>query len=198
MGGQTLTDQGFDLIFRGARTANGWKDQPVSDEILKKIYDDMKWGPTSANSSPLRIVFLKTKEAKERLKPLLMAGNVNKVMTSPVTAILAYDTKFYEHLPFLFPHDNTARSWFEGNAPLIETTAFRNSSLQGAYFIISARAHGLDCGPMSGFDAKKVDAEFFPDGRFRSNFICALGHADSSKTFARSPRFKFEDVCKVL
>lgn len=198
MGGQTLTDQGFDLIFRGARTANGWKDQPVSDEVLKKIYDDMKWGPTSANSSPLRIVFLKTKEAKERLKPFLMAGNVNKVMTSPVTAILAYDTKFYEHLPFLFPHDNTARSWFEGNAPLIETTAFRNSSLQGAYFMISARAHGLDCGPMSGFDNKKVDAEFFPDGRFKSNFICALGYVDSSKTFPRSPRFKFEDVCKVL
>lgn len=198
MGEQTLTDQGFDLIFRGARTANGWKDQPVSDEILKKIYDDMKWGPTSANSSPLRIVFLKTKEAKERLKPFLMAGNVNKVMTSPVTAILAYDTKFYEHLPFLFPHDKTAKSWFEGNAPLIETTAFRNSSLQGAYFIISARAYGLDCGPMSGFDAKKVDAEFFPDERFKSNFICALGYADAAKTFPRSPRFKFEDVCRVL
>jgi 3-hydroxypropanoate dehydrogenase len=198
MGGQTLTDQGFDVIFRGARTANGWKDQPVSDDILKKIYDDMKWGPTSANSCPLRIVFLKSEEAKERLKPFLIPGNVNKVMNSPVTAVLAYDTKFYEHLPFLFPHDNTARAWFEGNAPLIESTAFRNSSLQGAYFIISARAHGLDCGPMSGFDNKKADAEFFPDGRFKSNFICALGYADTSKTFPRSPRFKFEDVCKVL
>ena len=196
MGGQTLTDQAFDVIFRGARTANGWRDQAVNDELLKKIYGDMKWGPTSANSCPLRIVFVKSKEAKEKLKPFLMQGNVDKVMTSPVTAIFAYDTKFYEHLPMLFPHAD-AKSWFAGNAPLIETTAFRNSSLQAAYFIISARAHGLDCGPMSGFDNAKVDAAFFPDGRFKSNFICALGYADPSKTMARSPRFGFEDVCRV-
>lgn len=197
MGGQTLTDQAFDVIFRAARTANGWQDKPVSDELLKKIYDDMKWGPTSANSSPLRIVFLKSKEAKEKLKPFLMEGNVGKVMTSPVTALLAYDTKFYEHLPMLFPHAD-AKSWFEGKAQMIETTAFRNSSLQAAYFMISARAHGLDCGPMSGFDNAKVDAAFFPDGRFKSNFICALGYADPSKTFARSPRLRFEDACQVL
>jgi 3-hydroxypropanoate dehydrogenase len=197
MSGQTLTDQGFDVIFRGARTANAWKDQPVSDELLKKIYDDMKWGPTSANSCPLRIFFLKTKEAKERLKPFLMEGNVKKVLTSPVTAIFAYDTKFYEHMPFLFPHAD-AKSWFEGNAPLIETTAFRNATLQAAYFIVSARAHGIDCGPMSGFDNAKTDKEFFPDGRFKSNFICALGYADPAATMARSPRFKFEDACRVL
>lgn len=197
MGGQTLTDQGFDVIFRGARTANGWRDQPVGDDLLKKIYDDMKWGPTSANSSPLRILFLRTKEAKERLKPFLMEGNIDKVMTSPVTAILAYDTRFHEHLPFLFPHTD-AKSWFEGKPAHIETTAFRNSSLQGAYFIIAARAHGLDCGPMSGFDNTKVDQEFFPDGRFKSNFICAIGYADTSRTMARSPRFRFEDVCRVL
>jgi 3-hydroxypropanoate dehydrogenase len=196
MGGQTLTDQAFDVIFRGARTANGWKDEPVSDELLKKIYDDMKWGPTSANSCPLRIVFLRTKEAKERLKPFLMAGNVEKVMTSAVTAIFAYDTKFYEHLPHLFPHAD-AKSWFEGNPPLIEETAFRNSSLQAAYFMISARAHGLDCGPMSGFDKANTDKEFFSDGRFKSNFICAIGHADPSKFFPRSPRFRFEDVCRI-
>jgi 3-hydroxypropanoate dehydrogenase len=197
MGGQTLTDQAFDIIFRGARTANGWKDEPVGDDLLKKIYDDMKWGPTSANSGPLRIVFLRTPEAKERLKPFLIESNVQKVMTSPVTAIFAYDTKFHEHLPFLFPHTD-ARSWFEGNAPLIEETAFRNSTLQGAYFIISARAHGLDCGPMSGFDKAKTDLEFFPDGRFKSNFICAIGHGDPSKVFQRNPRFRFEDVCRML
>ena len=197
MGGQTLTDQAFDTIFRSARTANGWKNEPVGDDLLKKIYEDMKWGPTSANSSPLRIVFLKTKEAKERLKPFLMAANVDKVMTSPVTAIFAYDTQFYEHLPKLFPHAD-AKSWFVGNLPHIEATAFRNSSLQAAYFMISARAHGLDCGPMSGYDTAKVDKEFFPDGRFKSNFICALGYADPAKTFPRSPRFTFDEACKVL
>ena len=197
MSGQTITDQAFDVIFRSARTANGWLDKPVSDDLLNKIYDDMKWGPTSANSSPLRIVFLKTPAAKERLKPFLMAANAPKVMTSPVTAILAYDTKFYDHLPFLFPHTN-AKAWFEGNAPMIETTAFRNSSLQAAYFMISCRAHGLDCGPMSGFDVAKTDAEFFPDGRFKANFICAIGYGDPAKTMPRSPRFKFEDACKIL
>jgi 3-hydroxypropanoate dehydrogenase len=197
MSQKTLTDQGFDLLFRQARTANGWKDEPVSDELLKKIYDDMKWGPTSANASPLRIVFVKTKEAKERLKPALMEQNVAKVMTSPVTAILAYDTKFYDLLPKLFPHA-PAKTWFEGNPPVIQETAFRNSSLQAAYFIIAARAHGLDCGPMSGFDQAKVNAEFFADGRFKANFICALGHGDPAKVFPRSPRLTFDEACKVL
>jgi 3-hydroxypropanoate dehydrogenase len=142
-------------------------------------------------------VFLKTKEAKERLKPYLDPGNVNKVMTSPVTAILAYDTQFHDHLPKLFPHAD-ARSWFAGNEKKIQDTAFRNSTLQGAYFIISARAHGLDCGPMSGFDAAKTDAEFFPDGRFKSNFLCALGHGDPAKLFPRSPRLTFDEACKIL
>lgn len=197
MASGTLTDQGFDLIFRAARSANGWQDREIPDQLLQKIHDDMRWGPTAANSCPLRIVFLKTKAAKERLKPFLSAGNVEKVMTSPVTAIFAYDTQFYDHLPKLFPHTD-ARSWFAGDPPLIEKTAFRNSSLQAAYFIIAARAHGLDCGPMSGFDAAKTDAEFFPDGRFKSNFICGLGYSDPSKTFARSPRFTFDETCKIL
>lgn len=197
MASGTLTDQGFDLLFRSARTANGWLDKPVSDELLQKIHDDMKWGPTSANSCPLRIIFLKTPEAKGRLKPFLLPSNVDKVMTSPVTAILAYDTQFYDHLPKLFPHAD-ARSWFAGNPAMIEETGFRNSSLQAGYFILAARAHGLDCGPMSGFDRAKTDTEFFPDGRFKSNFICALGHGDPAKLFPRSPRFTFTETCKIL
>lgn len=197
MSGRIITDQALDVIFRGARTANAWKNEPVGDDVLQKIYDDMKWGPTSANSSPLRILFLKTPAARERLKPFLMEANVPKVMNSPVTAILAYDSKFYDHLPKLFPHAD-ARAWFAGNEQLAQTTAFRNSSLQAAYFIIAARAHGLDCGPMSGFDTAKADAEFFPDGRFKSNFICALGYADPSKTFARSPRLTFDEACKII
>ncbi len=194
---QALTDHGFDLIFRAARTQNGWLDKPVSDDLLQKIYDDMKWGPTSANSSPLRIVFLKTQHAKERLKPFLMEANVAKVMTAPVTAILAYDTQFYDHLPKLFPHTD-ARAWFVGNTALINETAMRNSSLQGAYFMISARAHGLDCGPMSGFDQAKTNAEFFPEGRFKANFICALGYGDPSKVFPRSPRLTFDEACQIV
>ena len=196
MTANVLTDQAFDTIFRAARTANGWLDKPVDDGLLQKIYDDMKWGPTSANCCPLRVVFVKSKPAKERLKPALAPGNVDKAMQAPVTAILAQDTKFYEHLPFLFPHAD-AKSWFAGNEPLITETAFRNSSLQAAYFMISARAHGLDCGPMSGFDKAKVDAAFFPDGRFKTNFICSLGYGDPAKLFPRSPRFKFEDVCQI-
>lgn len=197
MSGQTLTDQGFDLIFRQARTANGWLDKPVSDDVLHKIYNDMKWGPTSANSCPLRIVFLKTPHAKERLKPFLLESNVSKVMTSPVTAILAYDTQFYDNLPKLFPHTD-ARAWFKGNDALIAETAMRNSSLQGAYFMISARAHGLDCGPMSGFDQAKTNAEFFPEGRFKANFICALGYGDPAKLFPRSPRLGFDEACQIV
>ncbi|MDF3023373.1 MAG: nitroreductase [Alphaproteobacteria bacterium] len=197
MGGAPLTDQAFDTIFRKARTANGWLDKHVSDELLQKIHDDMKFGPTSANSCPLRIVFLKTKEAKERLKPFMIESNVSKVMTSPVTAIFAWDTEFYDKLPKLFPHVD-ARAWFVGNDQMIYDGAFRNSSLQAAYFIIAARAHGLDCGPMSGYDRAKTDAEFFPDGKFKSNFICALGYGDDTKVFPRSPRFTFDDVCKIL
>lgn len=194
---QILTDQALDQLFRNARTANGWLPKPVTGELLHKIYDLMKFAPTSANSSPLRLVFLTSEAAKERLKPSLMAGNVDKVMTAPVVAVLAMDMQFYDHLPFLFPHTD-ARPWFAGNDKVIYDTAFRNSSLQAGYFIMAARACGLDCGPMSGFDAEAVNKEFFPDGRFKVNMICGLGYADTSKTFARSPRFSFEQACAVL
>ncbi len=192
-----LPDDGLDLIFREARTQNAWTDRPVGEVLLEAVYDLAKWGPTSANCSPMRVVFVVGKEAKERLRPCLIPGNVDKTMAAPATAIVAYDTRFYEHLPMLFPHTD-AKSWFEGNDALIEETAFRNSSLQGAYLIIAARALGLDCGPMSGFDAAKLNAEFFPDGRFKSNFLCNIGHGDSQGLFPRSPRFTFDDVCKIL
>lgn len=196
MGGQALTMQALDIIFKKARTANVFVDKSVSDNLLKEIYEIMKFGPTSANCCPLRIVFIKSKAGKEKLKPFLMEGNVEKTMAAPVTAILAYDTKFYENLPTLFPHTD-AKSWFVGNDKLIAETAFRNSSLQGAYFMIAARAVGLDCGPMSGFDAEKLNAAFFPDGRFKVNFICNLGYADPAKIYPRNPRLPFENVCQI-
>lgn len=192
-----LTDQALDTIFRAARTANAWQDRPVSAELLHQIHDLMKFGPTSANSCPLRMLFLQSPAAKARLKPFLMESNIDKTMAAPVVAILAMDMRFHEHLPFLFPHTE-AKSWFEGNDDLIAQTAFRNSSLQAGYFIIAARALGLDCGPMSGFDADGVNKEFFPDGRFKVNFICSIGYGDHSKTFARSPRFGFEQIAKVI
>lgn len=192
-----LTDQALDTIFRAARTANAWQDRPVSVELLHQIHELMKFGPTSANSCPLRLLFLQSPEAKARLKPFLMESNIDKTMTAPVVAILAMDMRFHEHLPFLFPHTD-AKSWFEGNDDLIAQTAFRNSSLQAGYFIVAARALGLDCGPMSGFDAGGVNKEFFPDGRFKVNFICNIGYGDHSKTFARSPRFSFEQIAKVI
>jgi len=192
-----LTDQALDTIFRAARTANAWQDRPVSAELLHQIHELMKFGPTSANSCPLRLLFLQSPEAKARLKPFLMESNIDKTMTAPVVAILAMDMRFHEHLPFLFPHTD-AKSWFEGNDDLIAQTAFRNSSLQAGYFIVAARALGLDCGPMSGFDAGGVNKEFFPDGRFKVNFICNIGYGDHSKTFARSPRFSFEQIAKVI
>lgn len=192
-----LSDQGLDLIFRGARTHSYWRDEPVSDVLLEAVYDLAKYGPTSANCSPMRIVFVRTKEAKERLRPALDAGNVDKTMAAPATAIIAYDLAFYERLPMLFPHAD-ARSWFAGNDQKIRDTAFRNGSLQGAYFIVAARALGLDCGPMSGFDNAKVDAAFFPDGTVRSNFLCNLGHGDGSKLRPRSPRLDFSDACQIL
>jgi len=192
-----LTDQALDTIFRAARTVNAWQDRPVSAELLHQIHDLMKFGPTSANSCPLRMLFLQSPAAKARLKPFLMESNIDKTMTAPVVAILAMDMRFHEHLPFLFPHTD-AKSWFEGNDDLIAQTAFRNSSLQAGYFIVAARALGLDCGPMSGFDADGVNKEFFPDGRFKVNFICNIGYGDHSKTFARSPRFDFEQIAKVI
>jgi 3-hydroxypropanoate dehydrogenase len=192
-----LPDEGLDILFREARTHNGWLDKPVSDTLLRAIFELAKMGPTSANCSPMRVLFLKSREAKERLRPALSASNTEKTMTAPATAILAYDLEFYEHLPKLFPHTD-ARPWFTGKPELIRDTAFRNGSLQAAYFIIAARALGLDCGPMSGFDNAKVDAEFFPDGKVKSNFLCNVGYGDPAKLFQRSPRFSFEEVCQIL
>jgi nitroreductase len=193
----TTSKEALEKAFLKARTHNGWLTDPVSEDLLRQVYDLMKWGPTSANSSPARIVFVKSKEAKEKLVPCLAPGNVEKTKAAPVTVIFAYDMEFYEKLPKLFPAAD-ARSWFAGNRALIEETAFRNGSLQGAYFIIAARLLGLDCGPMSGFDNAKVDAAFFGGTTWRSNFLCNLGHGDSSKVFPRSPRLSFEEACQIL
>ncbi|MBX9947422.1 MAG: malonic semialdehyde reductase [Reyranella sp.] len=192
-----LDDKALDRIFRDARTHNGWLPKPVTDDQLRAVYDLMKWGPTSANCQPTRIVFVRTKEGKERLRPALSAGNTEKTMAAPVTAIVAYDTQFYEHLPRHFPHDQTAITWFKGPGKEAgaAATAFRNGSLQGAYLIIAARSLGLDCGAMSGFDNAKVDAAFFPDGRVKSNFLCNIGYGDPAKLFARSPRMTFDEAC---
>jgi 3-hydroxypropanoate dehydrogenase len=191
-----LDDKALDNIFRSARTHNGWLPKPVTDDQLRAIYDLMKWGPTSANCQPARIVFVRTKEGKEKLRPALSAGNTEKTMTAPVTAIVAYDPEFYEHLPRMFPHDQTAITWFKGK-PSAEPTAFRNGTLQGAYLIVAARALGLDCGAMSGFDNAKVDQAFFPDGKVKSNFLCNIGYGDPAKLFTRSPRFTFEESCTL-
>ena len=192
-----INDEALDTIFRTARSQNKWQDKPVSEALLMAVYDLARWGPTSANISPARFLFLVSKESKERLKPLLSPGNVEKVMTSAATVIIGYDLKFSSHLPRLFPHAPDAKSWFV-EPKHVETTAFRNGSLQGAYFIIAARALGLDCGPMSGFNNAGVDKEFFPDGSVKSNFICAIGYGDPSGTFARSPRLNFDEACKIL
>ena len=187
----------LDQLFREARTNNGWLDRPVSDEQLRGIYELMKWGPTSANCSPARIVFLRSREAKQRLVPALAPGNVDQTLQAPVAAIVAQDIEFYERLPELFPHGD-ARSWFVGNQPLIETIAFRNSSLQGAYLILAARALGLDAEPMSGFDNETVDREFFPDRRVKSNFLVNIGYGDPSKLPPRGPRLAFEEAVQIL
>jgi len=195
-----IDDKSLDTLFREARTQNGWLDRPVSDEQLRAIYDLLKMAPTSANSQPGRFVFLRSAQAKARLRPALSPGNLDKTMAAPVVAIVAHDTHFHEHLPKLFPHNPDAVNWFAGeaNRAARETAAFRNGTLQGAYLMIAARAVGLDVGPMSGFDNAKVDAEFFPDGRFRSNFLCSIGHGDPAKLFARSPRFDFDEACRIL
>jgi len=192
-----ISDPALDLLFRDARTHNAWLPAPVPIERLREIYDLARMGPTSANSSPARFVFLTTAEAKARLKPALAPLNVGKTMAAPATAIIAWDTEFYEQLPRLFPHADM-RSYFVGNQKLAEETGFRNASLQGAYFMIAARALGLDCGPMSGFDAEKVNAEFFPEGKWKVNFLCNLGYGDKSKLFPRNPRLEFEEGCRVL
>ncbi len=194
---RSLPEEALEQIFTKARTNSGWLPEPISDDLLRQIYDLMKWGPTSANTSPARIVFVKSKEAKEKLLACMAEGNVEKTKTAPVSAIIAQDMEFYEKLPKLFPHAD-ARSWFAGNQPLIESTAFRNSSLQGAYFMIAARSLGLDCGPMSGFDNAKVDAAFFQGTSWKSNFICNIGYGDSSKLDPRSPRLDFNEACRIL
>ena len=193
-----LDSRALDIIFREARTHNGWSPKPVPDDTLRQLYELMKWGPTSANCSPARILFIRTTEAKERLKPALSSGNRDKTMAAPVTAIVAYDLKFYDLLPKLFPHDQKARSWFTSDEAVARMTAIRNGTLQGAYMIIAARALGLDCGPMSGFDNAKVDAEFFPGQDVKSNFLCNLGYGDPGKLFNRSPRLGFDEACKIL
>jgi 3-hydroxypropanoate dehydrogenase len=184
-------------LFTEARSYNGWVKEDVRDSQLKEIYDLLKWGPTSANSCPARFVFLHSSGAKEKLLPCMDAGNVEKTKAAPIVTIIAQDNKFYEKLPQLFPHAN-AKSWFEGNEKLIEETAFRNSTLQGAYFLMATRLWGLDCGPMSGFDKAKVDEIFLKGTSWRSNFICAIGYGDSSTLFPRSPRLEFEEACKIL
>lgn len=194
---EQLDDHGLDLIFRKARTHNVWLPIPVAEKTLREIWNVMKFGPTSANCSPLRIVFVQSPEAKERLVACMNESNQAKTRLAPVTAIFAMDLEFYDKLPRLFPHDQSARSWFAGKPKLIKETAFRNSSLQGAYFIIAARALGLDCGPMSGFDADKVNAEFFADGKLKVNFVCSLGHGDASRLFPRSPRLDFDEACRI-
>jgi 3-hydroxypropanoate dehydrogenase len=192
-----LDDAALDQLFRKARTQNGWQDKKVGPEVLQQLYDLLKMGPTSANCCPARFAFVRSPEAKARLKPCLSPNNVEKTMAAPVTVIVAYDTEFYDKLPKLFPHTD-ARSWFVGNPPLIQSTAFRNGTLQGAYLILAARALGLDCGPMSGFDNAKVDAAFFPDGKIKSNFLVNLGHGDPGKIRPRGPRLAFDEACWIL
>lgn len=189
-----------DVLFNTARTQNGWLDTPVSDDALRQVFDLMKMAPTSANTQPARLVFLRSQAAKERLRPALSPGNLDKTLAAPVVAIIAHDIEFHEHMPKLFPHNPGMKANFDGDAKrgFRETFAFRNGTLQGAYLMLAARAVGLDCGPMSGFDNAKVDAEFFPDGRFKSNFLCNLGHGDPSKVMGRLPRFAFDEVCTLL
>jgi 3-hydroxypropanoate dehydrogenase len=188
----------LDQIFRTARTYSFWQDKPVADETLRELYELMKWGPTSANTNPARIYFLRTPESKQRLLPSLAPTNVDKVLQAPVTAIIAYDRHFYEQIPTLFPHAPGYRSVFADSPKFAETTALRNSSLQGAYLIIAARALGLDCGPLSGFDNEQLDREFFPDGDVRSNFLCNLGYGDTARLHPRNPRLPFDTACKLL
>ncbi|MFO1129106.1 MAG: malonic semialdehyde reductase [Rhodospirillales bacterium] len=187
----------LDAIFHQGRTHRYWRDEPVPEAVLREAWDMAKLGPTSANCSPVRIVFVISKDAKERLKPALSEENVAKTMAAPATAIIAYDLTFYDRLPELYPQAD-ARSWFVGNDELIEKTAFRNSSLQGAYFILAARALGLDCGPMSGFDNARVDEAFFAGSPIRSNFLCNLGHGDRSRLHPRNPRLTFDDACLII
>jgi 3-hydroxypropanoate dehydrogenase len=186
------------LILTEARTQNIWQERDVSNDTLEEIYQIMKMGPTSANCCPARIVFLKSQPGKERLRAALKPNNIDKTMSAPVTAIIAYDTAFWKHAETMFPQNPGAQLTFKDNPTGSGIAAFRNGSLQGAYFLIAARAVGLDCGPMSGFDNAFVDDEFFPDTTLKSNFLCNLGYGDASKTFKRLPRFDFDEVCEIL
>ncbi len=192
-----LTDRDLDILFRKARTYNGWQDKDVSAVLVQAVYDLMKFGATSANCSPARFKFVQSPEAKEKLKPHLMEGNVDKTMSAPVTAIIANDLEFYEHLPKLFPHTD-AKSWFVGKPGYIADTAMRNGTLQGAYLMMAARALGLDCGPMSGFNPDGVKQAFFPDENVQVNFLCNIGYGDPESLFDRGPRFDFDEVCEIV
>jgi 3-hydroxypropanoate dehydrogenase len=192
-----LSDETLAVLFTQARSHNGWTDEPVSDAVLHSLYDLLKMAPTSANCSPGRFVFLRTPEAKARLAPALSKGNLEKTMTAPVTVIVAWDNAFFDQLPMLFPHAD-AKSWFTHSPEAAHETAFRNGSLQGAYLILAARALGLDAGALSGFDARAVDAEFFADSTWTSNFIINLGHGDPTKVFGRLPRLAFDQACTLL
>jgi 3-hydroxypropanoate dehydrogenase len=192
-----LSQESLDQLFNNARTHNAWKSKNVPDELLHQLFELTKMAPTSANSSPMRLVFVKSHAAKEKLKPALSQGNLEKTMAAPVVVIIAYDLDFYEHLPMLFPHDD-ARSWFAGREAHILKTAVLNGSLQGGYLIMAARALGLDCGPMSGFNSKKVDEAFFADTNIKSNFLLNLGYGDEAGLYPRGPRFNFDDVCSII
>jgi 3-hydroxypropanoate dehydrogenase len=192
-----LSAKAIDQLFLEARTHNAWLPKNVPTSMIKRLADTLKMAPTSANCSPARIVFVKGKRAKAKLEACLAAGNVEKTKTAPLTALIGYDLEFYEQLPKLFPHAD-AKSWFVGNEALIQDTAFRNSSLQGAYLMMAARALGLDCGPMSGFDAAAVEKAFFPKSKIKINFICNLGYGDAKGLFPRSPRFEFDEFCSIV
>ncbi|CAM7123234.1 malonic semialdehyde reductase [Leclercia adecarboxylata] len=194
---EAITPTAQHALFTEARTHNGWLDRPVSDETLREIYELMKWGPTSANCSPARMVFIRTPEGKEKLRPALSSSNLQKTLTAPVTAIVAWDSQFYDRLPELFPHGD-ARSWFTASPQLAEETAFRNSTLQAAYLIVACRALGLDTGPLSGFDREKVDAAFFTGSNLKSNLLINIGYGDTSKLYGRLPRLSFDDACGLV
>ena len=191
---QSLDQHALAQLFTEARSHNGWQDLPVADSLLEQLYDLVKMGPTSANCSPARLVFVRTRQGKEMLKPCLSSGNLEKTMSAPVTVIVAYDSRFYDALPELFPHAD-ARSWFTGSPELIHETAFRNSSMQAAYLIMAARSLGLDTGPISGFDANALDQAFFSDSHWKSNLLINLGYGDSSKVFDRLPRLSYSKTC---
>jgi 3-hydroxypropanoate dehydrogenase len=197
MSNTALSPAALDQLFLAAHTHNLWTDRPVPDELLRRLYETLRMGPTSANSCPARIVFVKSMEAKEKLLPTLMEGNRAKVMAAPVTAIIGYDLHFYDKLGKLFPHAPDAPSWFNGNEQTAFTNAFRNGTLQGAYLIIAARALGLDCGPMSGFDNSRVDELFFAGTNVKSNFICSLGYGNPKGVYPRNPRLDFEEACRI-